>query len=372
MDNRIQAITTDTLTPLVQQLLNNTTITINRWQYEPVYGGFGGAIGGTALYRFKGNTTDHHTWSLILKVLMERPNETVSSPYYWKREYEVYRSGMLDTLPDIGLTPPKTVGFEDFGDICWVWMEDIIDTKQNWTMRDYQNAARHIGRFNGAYMTGQHLPDYEWLSHDWHCAITPALTDTFEQLDMLLEHPLAQHALPIEEKESILSIWQNIDIYRDALADLPKTLCHIDAFRRNLLHRDNDIVLIDWALVGHASIGEDLVPMVSLSLYLDGNSLDYANQVDKAVFEGYVTGLREMGWTGDAQLARIGYTCAMTLRGLAGVKQDLNLVINEGNHAQLRQTHKTDNLEAIADFFADVRRFRLLQMAQEARQLLGR
>ena len=71
------------------------------------------------------------------------------------------------------------------------------------------------------------------------------------------------------------------------------------------------------------------------------------------------------------ELARIGYTCAMALRGLAGVKQDLQLLSDQAGHKQLLQTHQMRSVDAIADLYADVRRFRLLKMAREARDLLS-
>ena len=104
---------------------------------------------------------------------------------------------------------------------------------------------------------------------------------------------------------------------------MPQTLCHTDAFRRNILHRQDDVVLLDWALASLGALGEELVCLVAVSLYYQGFSAEYASSLDKTVFAAYVEGLRQAGWTDDPTLARIGYTCAMALRGLAGVKQDL-------------------------------------------------
>ena len=61
----------------------------------------------------------------------------------------------------------------------------------------------------------------------------------------------------------------------------------------------------------------------------------------------------------------------MVLRGLAGVKQDLELLEDEANYELLFRTHHTTNLAEIARLFADVRSFRLLKMAREASRLLS-
>jgi hypothetical protein len=60
----------------------------------------------------------------------------------------------------------------------------------------------------------------------------------------------------------------------------------------------------------------------------------------------------------------------MVLRGLAGVKQDLLLLNDEAQHARLIRGPRFETIEALADFWADLRRFRLLRMAEEARELL--
>ena len=215
------------------------------------------------------------------------------------------------------------------------------------------------------------MPEYPWLSTNWHRAIVPALSDTFDRLDQLLQHPLAQITLPLEDQAEIEAIWRDRQLFRSALRALPQTFCHNDAFRRNVMHNQDEVVLLDWALAGPGAIGADLVSLVAVSLYYDGFSQERAAQLDQRVFTGYITGLRQAGWIGDARLARIGYTCAMTLRGLAGVKQDIALLTDESNHGQLRENHRSDNLWEIAALFADIRRFRLLRMAREARHLLS-
>ena len=347
-------------------------VSISSWSREQVHGGFGGAIGGTAIYRFRGVTGRHRKWSLVLKILYQRPAETETSPYYWKREYEVYNSGLLDSLPANTFATPEIFWLEDFGKCCWIWMEDLRDAKVQWSLADYDSVALRLGRFNGAYLSGYELPDYSWLASDWHSAIVPALSDCFDALDRLLQHPLARRTLPIESRQEIESIWQNRSDYIDALSLLPTTFCHIDAFRRNILHRNGDMILIDWAMAGHGRLGEELVCMIALALYYHGFSRSNAVELEEAVLRSYIRGLRQSGWNGDPMPVRLGYSCAMVLRGLAGVKQDINLLLDESKHHELMENHGCDSITQVADFFAAVRRFRLLQKAEDARKLFKR
>ncbi|MCY4146498.1 MAG: phosphotransferase [Chloroflexi bacterium] len=360
---RLAALTTAQMAELASR-------TVTSWRYAAVHGGFGGAIGGTALYRFWIASETHPPITRILKILFQRPGETPNSPYYWKREYEIYRARLLEDLPADTFIAPHIMQLRDFGDSCWIWMADYADRKDNWTLDDYRAVAGRLGRMNGS-MIGRDLPDEGWLAQGWHSAIAPALADAFAALPQSLQQPLARIALPYEARDEIVAIWRDRQLFRDALAQLPQTLCHNDAFRRNILHSDAGAVLLDWALAGRGGIGEELVSLAALALYYSGFTQAYAEQIDQAVFAAYVDGLRESGWRGDQRLARIGYTCGMTLRGLAGVKQDINLLIDTDQHEQLRVVHNRDSLEDIAAFFADVRRFRLIKMAREARRLLA-
>lgn len=370
-EKRIASLPLSHLAEMARAATGKPALDAIAFQYEAVQGGFGGAIGGTALYRFRLRAAHSQPCSLILKILYRRRDENERSPYYWKREFELYRSGLLaNSLPD-SFSPPRIFGLEDFGDACWIWMEDIQDAKPAWTLAEYQDVARRLGRFNGAWLDASALPDERWLARNWHAAIVPALSDTFAELDSLLKHPLAQITLPLDAEQEIKSIWRDRELFRNALLGLPQTFCHNDAFRRNVLYREDDVVLLDWALAGAGAIGEDLVSLVAVSQYYAGFTQAQADKLDRAVFSNYIQGLRQAGWMGDEKLARIGYTCGMALRGLAGVKQDINFLTDPSCHESLRANHNMDSLRDIASFFADIRRFRLLKMAREARILLS-
>ncbi|KAA3660991.1 MAG: hypothetical protein DWQ04_17780 [Chloroflexi bacterium] len=369
MDGRVKQLSTEQLCPLVCKALGRETA-VSTHTITQIHGGSGSMVGGTALYRVSGTTSDETPWSLVLKILYEREGETAVSPYYWKREFELYRSRLLETLPQTGLTTPIIYDCIEYPEACWIWMEDIHEDNQPWTIDNYRLIARRLGRFNGAYLTGHPIPDADWLTDQWHSSIVPPLVEIFDNLDSYLEHPLAQRVLPISEKETILSIWQDREQFAQALTTLPQTLCHIDVFRGNIFHDEESTKLIDWALAGRGAVGEELVCYVALSMY-DPEILVRAEMFDHAIFNGYIAGLRDAGWQGDAKQARLGYTCAMTLRGLAGVKQDILLIQEKSEHELIPQNQNRKSVADIADFWANIRRYRLLKMANEARRLLN-
>jgi hypothetical protein len=250
-------------------------------------------------------------------------------------------------------------------------MQELQREKRAWDWADLRLIARRLGRFNGAYLAGHPLPAHPWLSERWHCQIVPPLADVLEHLDDYLDNPLAQITLPASEQAAIEGLWAQRERLMAALAELPQTLCHLDVYPGNFFHSQAETALIDWALAGRAAVGEELVCFVSLSLYLSRISLDQAGALDGTLFAGYLDGLRDAGWTGDAQAARLGYVCAMVLRGLAGVKQDLTLLCDESRHAFVMRGTRFETIEALAEFWAGIRRYRLLTLAEEAQALLG-
>lgn len=370
LEQRLESISAAKLTEIARRSLGDSSLRLRSWSREPVSGGTGGAKGGTAIHRFSGRTACGKSWSVILKILYRRVHENQHSPYYWKREYEVYRSGLLEDLPPDSFATPRIYALEDDDECCRIWMQDIVDAKANWTHDDYHAIARRLGRLNGAYLTGRTLPNHPWLSRDWHCAIVPGLADAFHNLDTYLQNPLAGRTLPLEAKASIGAIWRERATFVQALNAQAKTFCHIDAFRRNILRGRQQLFLIDWALAGYAALGEELVSLVAVSAYYDKLTYGQIQQLDRVVFAGYLDGLAEAGWRGEARLARLGYACAMTLRGLAGVKQDIELMLDADCHPQLLADYQAQHMREVADFYAEVRRFRLLDMAAEARELL--
>jgi pimeloyl-ACP methyl ester carboxylesterase len=83
------------------------------------------------------------------------------------------------------------------------------------------------------------------------------------------EPPVLRWAIDIPRRdEEIFRLWNEHGLWLDALDRLRQTLCHNDAFRRNLFarrgaHEQPETVAIDWALVGTGSVGQELGPLVA-------------------------------------------------------------------------------------------------------------
>jgi hypothetical protein len=373
---QLAAIDQATLTPLVQSALKSETFEVTDWDYEQVYGGAGA---GSAIYRFAGQGRDQGqsvSWSLILKTVCPgKDNVRVSAWNYYKREADAYQSGWLDDLPG-GLVAPRCFGVVEHPDgTCWIWLEQVTDEiGYRWPLEHYGVAARHAGQLNGAYLVQRSLPAWPWLSSGWlrhnveNCA--PALPLLRDSLD----HPLVRRWYPGDASDRFFRLWEERDLFLGALDRLPQTLCHLDVFRRNLFARktadgDDQTVAVDWAFVGRSAVGEELVPLVPASLIFYEVGLDKAQALEEIAFEGYLKGLRDVGWRGDPRQIRLGYAAAASLRyKFNDIGRWLAVVLDENLHAMILHTMGRP-IGEVFGHVAQVGRF-ADRLADEARELI--
>jgi hypothetical protein len=357
---RLAAVDRATLTPLVRQALDREQAEVTAWAYKPIYGGAGT---GGSIYRFSGVARGGHEeipWSLILKAIRAIPErQSPSSPGYWRREAEAYQSGLLYDLPG-GITAPRCYDVVEWGgDACWLWLEEVEDRFGAWPIEQYGAVARHLGQLNGAYLAGRPLPEASWLSQKWMRSYVEPAAPMFERLRSSLDHPLIRRLLPGDAADGLLACWESRERYLSALERLPRTFCHLDAFRRNLFARQGpdgreETVAVDWSYTGIASIGEELVPLVGATLSFFEVGPDRAQELDQIVFDGYVQGLRDAGWDGDPRLARLGYLAGLQIRyTLGGLGEALVVVFDERRHAGVEQA-LGHPMEEVMDMWAAV------------------
>lgn len=370
------AIDQATLTPLVRSALGSKTVEVINWEHEQLHGGIGV---GTAIHRFSGEGREQEQkmpWSLILKTLCPTEDNTkVSAWNYYKREASAYQSGLLDDLPG-GLVAPRCFGILDHADgTCWMWLEDIRDMfDSQWPLQYYGIAARHLGRFNGAYLAERPLPGWPWLSSDWLRHYVELSAPVIEPLRNSLTNPWGRRWLPEEDSDQFFHLWAERGLYFDALDRLPQTICHFDIFSRNLFARksadsDNQTVVIDWAFVGRGPIGADLNPLIWFTIAIGGFGLDKMQELEEIAFEGYLEGLREVGWQGDPQQVRLGYVAASMRYLFPEIGRWLALMLDESLHAGMEQSVGMP-MGQIFDSVA-LMRHSLFGQLDEARDLMG-
>lgn len=371
----LQDIDKATLTPLVRQALRSDTVEVIDWEYRPLLGGAGDQGEGLqGLYRFAGNGHDNDetvNWSLVLK--FSRTQAQGGDPQGGLRERLAYQSGVLENLPG-GVVAPRCFGVVELPDELWLmWLEEITDLYETWPLERYGLAARHLGQFNGAYLTDEPLPTWPWLSKDWLRNWVAQAAPAIAQLPDAVQQPLVRRCYPPDVEAGLLRLWDEREHFLDALEHLPQTVCHLDAHRRNLFaHRavngQQQTAAIDWAFTGIGAVGEELAPLILASVAFETRLADL-EALDKIVFNGYLDGLRDAGWHGDPKVVRYGYTASLAMRyGIGVVSLILPSILDESRHADAEQRLGLE-VEARMDLFAALIRYEL-KLTDEARDLL--
>jgi hypothetical protein len=366
---------------------------VAHWRCEPIRRGIGAATGG--VYRLAGIGHDRGTlvpWSLVLKVV--RPpaghavggvgvapagwGEAPADAHYWKREALAYQTGLQAELPR-GLAAPRCLGIGEpsarHGRAIWLWLEEVVDAGgARWALDRYHTAARHLGRFNGAYLTTRPLPRARWLSRGllraWvagRCAHSIRLVEQAETW----EHPVVRRMFPVPVADRLLRLWAERETFFAALDRLPQTLCHLDASRRNLFARraadgEDETVAIDWEFVGIGAVGQELGNLVGSTLGFREVEAADAARLEERAFAGYLEGLRDAGWGGDARAVRFAYAASAALL-LAFIVPVLDVATDPAQQGDAAQPGGP--LDERLAHQAAVTYF-LLDLADEARALL--
>jgi hypothetical protein len=378
-DTRLESIDPSTLSPLVRDVLDSETAEVVRWNAEPIHASRTEA----STYRLSGEAHDGDEtvpWSLILKIIGRVPNRDDPSAWnYWKREVLAYQSGLLDEVPGSLAAPGCLDVVEHPGDEFWLWLEEVTDDiGPDWPLEHYGIVARHLGQFNGAYVMGHPVPSKPWLSRGWLRSqlARPEASAAIAQLRQSLEQPLVQRVYPNDVTEDVARIWAEREQFVDALESFPQTLCHFDAFRRNLFAQcgtdgNYQTVAIDWSFTGTGTIGEEIAPLVAATLSFREVDWCEANELDALVFEGYLKGLRDAGWRGDPHVVRFGYAVSSAVRyGVGHTGGVLSLLMDDSERAQWAQVMGC-SMGEVVDNLGQWLRF-LHSLGDEARELLGK
>jgi hypothetical protein len=386
---QLQSVDRATLIGPVRRALRSDTVQVLDWRSSRLGGGVGNPVS-LGLYRFSGTGQDRGeivTWSLVLKIAQSPANvgaqdmgegEDQTHWNYWKREMHIYRSGLLEDLPR-GLAAPRCFGIEERpGDVFWLWLEEITGSDHaSWPLDRYGLAARHFGRFNGAYLSKRSLRTLPWLSigllRQWCIGMAAELSLFFDfrRRPSMWEHPLVRRIYPPPNANPFMRFLMERERFLAALDQLPQTLCHKDAYSTNLIARrgedgQEETVALDWALAGIGPVGEELAQIAIGAL--DNVEAAESARVNQVVFDGYLDGLRDSGWRGDVQTVRFGYVASAVFRIGLWLLWELGAAFEESQSVEPQETQR-DPVEEIIEQQAATTRF-VLDLAEEAYGLL--
>ena len=319
-----EAVDLAELTPVVRRLLEDPDAEITDARRE----GLGWLnLMDAELDRISGTarTADGRSvsWSLVAKTFAPPARDaTASDPTawdYWKREINAYASGALDDLPG-QLSAPRFAGVVERPDGSrWLCLEEIADAARGpWSLERFEDVARRVGAFNGAYLEGRPVPDAQGLGAGGLRSWVGLGAELLEGPHAATIHgPFAVAAAP--NSQALARLAADRGRMLAALDGLPQTFVHRDVTPVNLLVRGgqagrDSYVVLDWALAGLGAIGEDAAGIVGATLWQLLIDPTEANALEEHVLRGYLAGLHEAGWPGDEADARFGYVATLALR----------------------------------------------------------
>ncbi|MCS7463925.1 aminoglycoside phosphotransferase family protein [Paenibacillus doosanensis] len=306
----------------VRKLIGHDSITLGEWSCSR-HGWQASNIVTGGLYRVEGTALAQDRpirWSMIVKIVVPAAGSQGPAHYnYWKREILAYQSGLLEKLPSV-IRAPRCYGVEEKEDkTVWIWMEEVSDYyKGQWSGKQYEDVARCLGRFNGAYGSVEALPSAPWLCSNW-------LSSWVEECDKydngiarkqeVWAHPSVKELFPSDTFRRYSEFCRMRSRLLDGLSRLPKVFTHNDAWRPNLyLQEDGTVAAIDWAFAGIAGVGEELGRYYGLCLHSGlGASFDMAELAEKFL-QRYYEGLEDAGWNGGLRQVRFGFLTAAGIR----------------------------------------------------------
>lgn len=235
---------------------------------------------------------------------------------YWRREALLYESDLLGVFVESGIGTPDVVAIERSDSGIDLWLEDIRRTPASqWPLSQYADAAYCLGRTQ-AFFARDGLPKCDWLSRGF----LRAYSGEKPFPDILLEDgnawtsPLIASHFSMPLRHGLVRFSQNKEAIYAIAERLPRTLCHLDFWTRNLFGAHcSGTVVIDWSFTGDGAIGEDignLIPSAALDGFVAAESLP---ALEATVLPAYLAGLKAGGWTDDPRLVRLGM-CASAVK----------------------------------------------------------
>lgn len=230
-------------------------------------------------------------------------------PYYWRREPCVYESRLVEHMPTVRAPRLRALFERPAGSVA-LWLEALGESIR--TIEGYGRAVRDLGRMQGALAAAP--PDERWLSRRWLRA--------YLGLRLELTGPRS------EEREAALR----------ALEAGPQTFCHLDFYPENVFGDGDETILVDWAYCGIGALGEDPGNFVPDTL-LDGfAAAEEAAELERVVWDGYLAGLADAGWTGDERAVRFAFCATPWLKYQALPAALASWPLDEATKARWRAT----------------------------------
>lgn len=333
LQGRVEAVSLETLSPIVRQLLNDDQLALLDREVSLLAGAGNATTRG--MFRISGaarlGSGKTTSWRLVLKVIGD--SDLFGSGYcheptdwnYWKREALAFESGLLDGWPG-PLWPIRALAVDEVGaDEAWIWLQSCSngDVKEKWSLDQLASTAYDLGAVAAQWVaTPPSYDQHPWLDRRW----VDGWVATTRQLgaDHAAGHDGCWNTGPLREVVSestrgrVATLMAAAGTLQEQLASLPLTLAHHDAQWSNAFSaqesgRGQGTVLIDWSYLGLAPVGTDLGLSVGWNVLNGAIDSRHAQAHDQSATEAYLRGLREHGWAGSPDDVRFAGVASASL-----------------------------------------------------------
>jgi hypothetical protein len=229
---------------------------------------------------------------------------------YWAREPLAYQHHLADAYAEAGIRVPACLASsidEREALLLLEWVDGAPG--EAWKIGSYGRPVEALGRAQAPFLADRAVPAVPWLSegslrdYSSEKPVEWGLLDDSEAW----QHPVVRQTFPPGLREGAVFVHANRERLYTISEALPRTLCHLDFWPKNLfLRAGGDVVLIDWGSAGLGSIGEDMGNLVPDSCFDHFVRADDLPHLEQVVFDGYLRGLRSAGWNDDPRLVQLG------------------------------------------------------------------
>jgi hypothetical protein len=337
------------LQPVIRGVLNDDSASPDpAWTAKPIGGSVG--VGTLGIFHVSGEATTSSgisEWSVVAKVM---DLEAVSKHGAFMhvsptRETLAYESGLLESISsespfDIGFRAAKHYGVTEIADLGSIlWVEDLSKAPPPpWNDEAYPQITRQIGRFNANWELNP--PDRQpWFGENILTVQTEPQLKRLSSIGDYVDDPLVKLACTPENLEKLSLLVDTVPSAISLLTKGPNPLSHLDAQPRNLFpvpleNGGIKTVAIDWASVGYAPLGMDAPLVVGSSMTWHEFDAEHGTSLHVQALDGYLDGLRDMDWQGDAALVRLAYMTGAVMRAAGNV----NFTARWVNDAEWKKT----------------------------------
>ncbi len=228
---------------------------------------------------------------------------------YWNREAQAYESGIVAVFEADGIRAPDCIAVERHPQGVDLWLEDVQGVPgETWDLPSYARAAEALGAGQARVSGLESGPSFPCLSQNFleDYSREKPVDWTLLHSDPAWNHHLVRDHFPAELRGAASMLHESRDALYALTARLPRMLSHLDFWSKNLIETPSGIVAIDWAFVGDGAIGEDVGNLILDAVFDHFVDAALLPELEVAVFDGYLAGLRRGGWTGDERVARLG------------------------------------------------------------------